>query len=173
MADERVTIFIDGSNLYHGAKATFKRTDMDFTKLSLALASGRKLIRTYYYSAPVRQEDGEAGYQAQQKFFAKLEMLPYFEIRLGRLEKRGTTLVEKGIDVQIATDMILQAHSNAYDTAVLVSGDADYCPAIQAVKTMGKHVEVATTQVGKSYQLMKAADRFVELEPLLERCWIR
>ncbi len=47
---ERVSIFIDGSNLYHGLKIIrMKRIDFDeFTKL---LAEGRDMRRIFYYTA--------------------------------------------------------------------------------------------------------------------------
>jgi len=45
---------------------------------------------------------------------------------------------EKAVDVKLAVDLIkLQS---IYDVAILVSGDQDYVPAVQAVKDMGKRV---------------------------------
>ncbi len=90
---------------------------------------------------------------------------------MGRLEKRGNTVVEKGIDVRIATDMLHQAHTNVYDTAILISGDADYVPAVEAVKASGKHVELASLKSGRSHQLTQIADRVIELERIVDSCW--
>jgi uncharacterized LabA/DUF88 family protein len=45
---------------------------------------------------------------------------------------------EKGVDTQLATDMIVL--SNIYDVAIIISGDADYLPPVSAVKRMGKLV---------------------------------
>jgi uncharacterized LabA/DUF88 family protein len=150
----------------------FGRADVDFFRLGQVLCDGRRLIRTYYYNAVVRREDGEERYQAQQRFFDNLRKVPYLDLRLGRLERRGNTVVEKGIDVRVATDMLWQAHNNVYDTAILVSGDADYVPAVEAVKAIGKHVEVAFMTRGRSFDLQHAADRFVLLEAeKLNRCW--
>lgn len=171
--NERVVVFIDGSNLYHCAKTEFGRADIDFPKLSQLLCGHRTLVRTYYYNAMVRREDGEERYQAQQRFFENLRRLPYLDLRLGRLERRGNAVVEKGIDVKIATDMLLQAHGSVYDTAILVSGDADYVPAVEAVKSIGKHVEVAVVSVGGSAQLMQTADKYVVLDDILPQCWRR
>lgn len=173
MSSERVTIFIDGSNLYHAMKAVYGRADLRFTTLAERLTDDRVLVRTYYYNAAVIREDGEAAYQAQQKFFGALRDEPYLEVKLGRLVKRGQGVVEKGVDVQIATDMLLQAHSGAYDTAILVSGDSDYVPAVNAVKTIGRHVEVAFTREGRAMHLKQACDRFILLNDILKDCWIR
>lgn len=55
MANEQVMILIDGSNLYHSLKSNFQRTDLDFASFAERLAESRRLIRTYYYNAPVDQ----------------------------------------------------------------------------------------------------------------------
>ena len=51
---------------------------------------------------------------------------------------RGTE--EKGVDVRIATDMIMLAWVDSYDAAVLVSADADFVPVAQFLQTKGKKV---------------------------------
>lgn len=174
MTEERVVIFIDGSNFYHCLIEEFRRADVDFSKLAQALSTGRRLIRTYYYNAVVRREDGEDRYQSQQRFFDNLRRVPYLDLRLGRLEKRGGAIVEKGIDVRVATDMLWQAHNNVYDTAILVSGDADYVPAVEAVKAIGKHVEVAFVTAGRSFDLQQTADKFVSIDAsMISGCWVR
>lgn len=45
---------------------------------------------------------------------------------------------EKAVDVKLATDMIMLR--DIYDTAIIVSGDQDYVPAVQVVKDSGKTV---------------------------------
>ena len=100
-------------------------------------------------------------------------MYPYLELRLGRLERRGSTVVEKGVDVAIATDMLRRAYSNVYDTAILISGDADLVPAVEGIKDLGKHVENAFVQAGQSRHLRQTCDRFILLdEKVLEQCWL-
>ncbi len=48
---ERVQIYVDGSNLYHGLKTECGNTKLDYLKFSKLLANGRKLIRLNYYTA--------------------------------------------------------------------------------------------------------------------------
>ncbi|OYD13723.1 hypothetical protein CH333_10175 [candidate division WOR-3 bacterium JGI_Cruoil_03_44_89] len=56
---ERVAIFIDGSNFYHGMRDNLgKDINIDFEKFSKLLPGSRKLVRTYYYNSRVRIEDG-------------------------------------------------------------------------------------------------------------------
>jgi len=156
---EKVAIFIDGSNLYHGLKNEIGNTRLDFQKFIEWLLDGRKLVRTYYYNAPVTASDPKA--REQQKFFDRLRSIPYFDVRLGRLEPRGNTQVEKGVDIAIAVDMVSMAFKGHYDVAILVSSDGDFGVAVSAVKDSGKHVEVACFP--RSYHLQGVADRVIAL----------
>jgi uncharacterized LabA/DUF88 family protein len=45
---------------------------------------------------------------------------------------------EKAVDVRLACDMIMLR--DIYDTAIVVSGDQDYVPAVQVLKDAGKSV---------------------------------
>lgn len=171
IAKEQVVIFIDGSNFYHGLRSRIGRTNIDFGKFSRKLAGERRLVRAYYYNSPVDQRAFPERYAAQQKFFSSLYQIPYLTVKLGRLEPRRGTWIEKGVDVKIAVDMITMAQRDLYDTCILVSGDGDFADAAEAVKSMGKHVEVAYTE--RNFQISKAADRFILLdEKYLADCFL-
>ena len=63
MADtERVTIYIDGSNLYHTLRSVIGRVDVDIGKLAAKLVGNRRLVRIYYYNAPVDQSKEPEAY---------------------------------------------------------------------------------------------------------------
>lgn len=173
---ERVMIFIDGSNLYHSLKNFFKRTDLDIGKLSNKLLERRHLVRIYYYNAKVGLKEEPERYRDQQKFFASVNAIPYSELRLGRLvyfNWPNNPPYEKGVDIQLATDMITHSFKGNYDVSVLVAGDNDYVGALQSVKDNGKHVEVAL--FGKeqtSRQLRAVADRVITINTrFLKGCW--
>lgn len=173
---ERVMIFIDGSNLYHSLKHFFKRTDIDIGKLGNKLLEKRRLVRMYYYNAKVGLKEEPERYRDQQAFFASVNAIPYSELRLGRLVYNNwpnSPPYEKGVDIQLATDMITHSFKNNYDIAVLVAGDNDYVGALQSVKDNGKHVEVAL--FGKersSYRLRMVADRVITINArFLKGCW--
>ncbi len=169
---ERVTIFIDGGNLYHGLKAHFGRADLNFRAFVNWLASGRKLVRTYYYNATISAKQDPQRAKDQQRFFASLRQIPYFDVRLGRLEPRGNTFVEKGVDIAIAVDMLSMAFIDAYDTAILVSSDGDFAKVIRKVCDLGKHVEAACFH--KAYHVKNEVDKVIELnEETLRPLWIK
>jgi uncharacterized LabA/DUF88 family protein len=173
---DRVMIFIDGSNMYHSLKSHFKRADLDIGRFCNKLLDKRRLVRTYYYNAKVGMKEEPERYKDQQKFFTSIAAIPYTELRLGRLVYNNwpnSPPYEKGVDIQLATDMITHSFKNNYDVTVLVAGDTDYVGALQAVKDNGKNVEVAL--FGKertSLQLRKVSDRVVTIDGrLLKNCW--
>ena len=79
-------------------------------------------------------------------------------MRLGGTKVAQGIPVEKGIDIMLATDLLYFAWNNFYDVAILVSGDSDFAYAFQAVKNMGKHVEVAYFENIVSRDLLETAD---------------
>ena len=173
---DKVMVFIDGSNLYHSLKNYFGRTDIDIGKFSRKLLGRRQLVRIYYYNARVGQKEEPERYRQQQTFFASVNAIPYSELRLGRLVYTNWPSVppyEKGIDIQLATDMITHSYKNNYHAAILVAGDNDYVGALQAVKDNGKHVEVALFgRPGTSRQLRTVADRVITINSrFLRDCW--
>jgi uncharacterized LabA/DUF88 family protein len=173
---ERVMIFIDGSNMYHSLKQHFKRTDIDLGKFCTKLTGRRRLIRTYYFNARVGQKEEPERYVRQQQFFDGVAAIPYTEVKLGRLVYINwphSPPYEKGVDVQLATDMLTHNYKNNYDTAILVAGDNDYVGALQAIKDNGKHIEVALFGNEKtSQELRRVADKVVSINTrLMNQCW--
>lgn len=197
---DRVAIFVDGSNLYHALKRTFKRTDLKFDAFAEALTQrfpDRKLVRMYYYQAVCDQDADPNMYKNQQRFLANLQRTPYLQLKRGRLERRPSEIelsldeqsrveevlgrplpqyayVEKGVDVQLAVDMLHYAVTNTYDVAILVSGDGDFAPAVEAVKQLGKHVELGRIKGWPCNQLLDACDIEITVdEDLLANCWLQ
>ncbi|MFH1383195.1 MAG: NYN domain-containing protein [Chloroflexota bacterium] len=174
--NERVMIFIDGSNMYHSLKGEFRRTDIDLRKFCDKLIDRRRLIRIYYYNATVGRKEEPDRYMRQQAFLNSVKMIPYCEVRLGRLvyyNWPNTPPYEKGIDIMLTTDLLTHSFKNNYDVAILVTGDSDYVGAVQAAKDNGKNVEVAL--FGKertSMPLREVADRIITIDGrFLRGCW--
>ena len=155
---ERIMVFIDGSNLYHGLKAAVGHARLDFERFAMELCgSTRRLVHTHYYNVPLRQADDPSGYAGQQKFFAQLRRIPHFTMHLGRLvdRERDETCpkcghaykveyqTEKGVDVQLAAHMFAHAFDNQYDTSILVSNDGDFAPVVAEIRRLNKGVENA------------------------------
>lgn len=169
-------IFIDGSNVYHSLRAHFGKRNIDIGNFCQKLIGRRHLVRSYYYNAVVGQKEEPERYKRQQSFLDGIGAIPYTELRLGRLVYNNwpnTPPYEKGVDIQLATDMITHSYKGNYDVAILVAGDNDFVGALQAVKDNGKNVEVAL--FGKertSMQLRNVADRIITIDGrFLKNCW--
>ncbi len=173
---ERVMVFIDGSNLYHSLKNFFKRTDLDIGKFCNKLLGKRRLIRIYYYNASVGRREEPDRYRDQQAFFASVSAIQYCELRLGRLvyvNWPNTPPYEKGVDIQLTTDLLTHSYKNNYDVGILVAGDTDYVGALQAVKDNGKNIEIALFgKENTSRPLRDVADKVVTIDrKYLKGCW--
>jgi len=167
--EDRIAIFIDGSNLYHALRSNLRRHDLNFAEFASKLCGSRRLFRTYYYNVLQDSTQRPDSYKEQQEFLDILRKTPYLEVRLGTTKIAQGIPVEKGIDIMLATDLLYFAWNNFYDVAILVSGDSDFAYALQAVKNMGKHVEVAYFESGVSKDLLEAADN----RHLLDRGFFR
>ena len=158
--------------MFYGLKQDHQSINLDFVKLVNKLIQGRSLVRVYYYTALPNQQDNPEMYKKQQKFLDAIQKKPYFKVVIGRLEKRDNGLVEKGVDVALSVDMLDLAFSNIYDTAILISGDADFAHAVEVVQRLGKHVENASTRSCLSNHLQTMCDTYVILDKdFLKDCW--
>ena len=161
----RVAIFIDGSNLYHSLEENCDRFDLDFVAFSNKLCNERSLFRTYYYNVLRDRDRNPQAFEDQRKFFSALYNTPFLEIRLGGSKFRGDIAIEKGVDIMLATDLLRFAWNDLYDVGIIVSGDGDFAYAVQAVKDLGKHVEVAAFSSNLSGELAQVADKLETFTP--------
>ena len=156
MQQKRAIILIDGSNFY------FKLRDLqlhqlltfDFSQFCTFLAKDQQITRATYYVGAVRADGTEKTRKMQanqQRLFSHLQKhkLTY---SLGYLLKSDGKFHEKGVDVNIAVDMLIAAYENQCDTIYLVSSDTDLLPAIKQAQKKGKQV----IYVGFSHQLSTA-----------------
>jgi uncharacterized protein (TIGR00288 family) len=71
---------------------------------------------------------------------------------------------EKGVDVQLVVDAIEEARSHTLDTVILLSGDADFVPAIQLIKSYGVKTINLHTYYGSSAELRNTCDQHVLID---------
>ncbi|MEM0135530.1 MAG: NYN domain-containing protein, partial [Thermoplasmatales archaeon] len=167
---ERVIIFIDGSNVFRSIQNynhdNGKSFRIDYLKLAESICNGRNLIRSYYYGS----EDVPSS-EAHSGFLNKLRSSGFEVVSKPLKVYVGIdgvqTKFEKGIDVSLATDFISLAWENAFDTAVIVSGDSDYFDAIKRVKQKGKKVEIASFRNSMAGDMKTLGDRTIILDNLV------
>jgi len=79
---------------------------------------------------------------------------------------------EKGIDVAIVVDMIkLCLMDGKCDACLLISGDADFVPALSLVKERGKEVLTSMTPLGYSSELRRNFPFFILNPETLKKCF--
>jgi uncharacterized LabA/DUF88 family protein len=160
-------IFIDGSNFYYAIKRSFSKTNIDFEKFCNFLCSDNDLITIKYYNSPLNRIDDSEAYKKQQRFFEYLFEVPLIDIYFGRLEKRPDgKKAEKGVDVKLAVDLVVNAYKDNYDIAILVSNDADFIPAIQEVMALNKDVYYVGFPKTKSYHLNKVCSKTIKINDI-------
>ena len=102
-----------------------------------------------------------------------MNRIPNIEVKLGIWKEQNGSIVEKGVDVLLATDLVLNAAKNKFDTAIIVSGDGDFFPAIESVQAEGIRVEVAAFQSNISKETNKACDKLIKLHKFyFNNLWI-
>lgn len=161
---ERVMVFIDGSNLLWTAKRWQRHPGfkVDIIKLIKKLVDGRFLVRPNFYCG-----EGVPPSKGQLKFHHKLRYSG-INVVTRPLRRRGKKWVEKGVDVALVTDLLGMAFRNAYDTAIVVSGDGDLTQSIKEVKQLGKKVEIASFKYSIPEDMKMLADRFISLDDIAD-----
>jgi len=90
-----------------------------------------ELLRVYWYDAARDRVP-----TIDQRVIAQM---PWVKLRLGNLNARGQ---QKGVDAQIRADMEALARHRAITDAVLVAGDEDMVPAVEAAQAFGVRVHL-------------------------------
>lgn len=129
------------------------------------LVKSRKLINVCYYVGAIRTEKNNSKsfklYHHQRKLVGLLRK-SRIEVSLGYILKTDG-YHEKGVDVQIAVDLLIGAYEDLWDAVVLLSSDTDLLPAIRKVRQLGKKVEY----IGFSHNPSFAMIRYATLSKLL------
>ena len=176
---KRVAVFIDGNNFYFGLRKIYgtdkSLKNFNFLKFASFLAKKEQITNIFYYNAQLDIEQDPKKYKSQKEFFDKLREIPNFNLILCKLLKRNITgtnkvyYIIKEDDIHMAVDMVENACENKFDTAIVVSGDGDFVPAVKAVQRRNKQVENAYFKNSSSRNLQKHCNNSLELtKPILD-----
>ena len=163
--DERLALFIDGSNLYAAAKAL--GFDIDYKLLRQEFMRRGKLLRAFYYTALLDNEEYSpirplVDWLHYNGFTMVTKPAKEYTDSLGRRKVKGN------MDIELAVDAM--ELSNHVDHIVLFSGDGDFRPLIEALQRKGVRVSVVSTIRSQppmiADELRRQADDFIELEGL-------
>jgi len=158
----RVGFFVDGFNLYHSLATLAKESGdesvkwLDLVGLAngcLHEIGGSSLLRSVHYFTALPEHLYLADSGRLQRHRAYLRALTAHgvvrpSIVLGRIMQQqvsiqvagakvnGRVWREKGTDVALAMALLREASLGDMDEAVIISGDADYLPAVQVFREM-------------------------------------
>ena len=167
---DRVVVYIDGGNFFRKLREPEIGFPIgkifDYSKFVDNLVSDRKLVSKRYYIGIVRDTDGTQKsadmVKHQQKFLAEIEN-EGFSVKRGRIVY-DSPIREKGVDVKIATDLLIGAVDNLYDVAIVVSSDTDLLPALAYLKYKKKKIEYVGFSHKPSFGMQKYADISILLQ---------
>ena len=159
---ERIALFIDGSNLYAAAKGL--DFDIDYKRLLKFFADQGQLVRAFYFTALLEDQE----YSPIRPLVDWLDYNGYTMVTKPAKEftdNAGRKKIKGNMDIEIAVDMLEMADS--IDHAVIFSGDGDFRRLIEAVQRKGLRVSVVSTMRSKppmiADELRRQADVFIEL----------
>lgn len=166
--DEKLALFIDGSNLYAAARAL--GFDIDYKKLLNEFATRGRLVRAFYYTALVEDQEYSplrplVDWLDYNGFTMVTKPTKEFTDALGRRKVKGNMDIEMAVDVMEMAGVV--------DHIVIFSGDGDFRRLVEAVQRKGVRVSVVSTIRSQppmvADELRRQADNFVELEELGRR----
>ncbi|MRG55882.1 Uncharacterized conserved protein, LabA/DUF88 family [Phyllobacterium sp. YR620] len=162
---EKIVLFIDGANLYAASKVL--GFDIDYRKLLAAFHKRGYLLRAYYYTALVEDQE----YSSIRPLIDWLDYNGYkvvtkpakeFTDSAGRRKIKGNMDIELAVDAMQLTDTV--------DHFVIFSGDGDFRSLVEALQRKGRKVSVVSTLSTQppmiSDELRRQADHFIDLVSL-------
>ena len=165
---ERIALFIDGANLYATAKSL--AFDIDYKRLLKEFQSRGRLLRAYYYTALVEDQE----YSSIRPLIDWLDYNGYSVVTKPAKEfvdSMGRRKVKGNMDIELAVNaMEMCAH---IDHMVLFSGDGDFRSLVEAVQKRGVRVSVVSTVQTQppmvADELRRQADEFLDLATMVGR----
>ncbi|MDI1288277.1 MAG: NYN domain-containing protein [Reyranella sp.] len=163
--NERVALFIDGSNLYSAARAL--GFDIDYRRLLKVFREKGHLVRAYYYTALVEDQE----YSPIRPLIDWLDYNGYTMVTKPTKEftdAMGRRKIKGNMDIELAIDVLEMAEH--LDHVILFSGDGDFRRLVEAVQRRGLRVSVVSTIKSSppmvADELRRQADDFIELSEL-------
>ena len=163
--EERIGLFIDGSNLYAAARAL--AFDIDYKRLLDYFSAQGRLIRAFYYTALMEEQE----YSPIRPLVDWLDYNGYTMVTKPTKEftdSQGRRKIKGNMDIELAIDVMEMAER--LDHIVIFSGDGDFRRLVEAVQRKGVRVTVVSTVRSQppmvADELRRQADYFMELQDL-------
>tara|TARA_R110002012_G_scaffold77282_2_gene195371 strand:+ start:76486 stop:77076 length:591 start_codon:yes stop_codon:yes gene_type:complete len=162
---EKIALFIDGANLYAASKSL--NFDIDYRKLLKAFQSRGYLLRAYYYTALIEDQE----YSSIRPLIDWLDYNGYKVVTKPAKEftdSMGRRKIKGNMDIELAIDAMEQ--SDVVDHLVIFSGDGDFTSLVEALQRKGRKVTVVSSLSSQppmiADDLRRQADYFIDLNSL-------
>lgn len=162
---EKIALFIDGANLYATSKAL--GFDIDYKKLLLEFRSRGNLLRAFYYTAIMEDQE----FSSIRPLIDWLDYNGYHVVTKPTKEfvdQTGRRKVKGNMDIELAVDAMELAP--LIDHMVLFSGDGDFRSLVESVQRRGVRVTVVSSLVTQpsmvADELRRQADVFLDVADL-------
>jgi uncharacterized LabA/DUF88 family protein len=154
----RIGIFIDVQNMFYSAKI-LHQSKVDYGRLLKDLTGDRQLVRAIAYIVQKPEVNQSGFHEALSRFGYDLKIK---ELKISqRNDGSGGTVAKGSWDVGLTIDVMMMAPK--LDTIVLVTGDGEYLPLVEAVKVLGCRVELVSFERSTSGGLIRAADYYTPI----------
>ncbi|WP_127523817.1 NYN domain-containing protein [Mesorhizobium sp. Z1-4] len=162
---EKIALFIDGANLYATSRSL--GFDIDYRKLLEAFGKKGYLLRAYYYTALVEDQE----YSSIRPLIDWLDYNGYRVVTKPAKEftdSTGRRKIKGNMDIELAIDAF--ELSDVVDHYVIFSGDGDFRTLVEALQRRGRKVSIISTMSSQppmiSDDLRRQADQFIDLVSL-------
>ncbi|MEO8457349.1 MAG: NYN domain-containing protein [Chloroflexota bacterium] len=170
----KINVYIDGFNLFYGSLRDSSYRWLNIESLALKLVRRDQLHRVRYFTAKITPRPGHPrAVLHQQVYLRALATLPTVSVHFGHFLTTNAvmpslypppTLVkvikteEKGSDVNLATNLLVDAFDGDFEKAIVVSNDSDLCEPIAVMrKKFNLPVEVINPHPSPSLALKRIA----------------
>jgi uncharacterized LabA/DUF88 family protein len=149
----RLGVFVDSASLRFASRQMQKK--IDYRKLLETVTGDRHLVKAVLYAVIFPGKD-------LSRFFGMVERSG-FEVRSKELVRKPGGPEKDCWDMGIAVDVLRFVEKNGLDVVHLVTGDGDFADFVKFLRSRGVCVEISTFSFCAAEDLVKCADRFVEL----------
>lgn len=154
----RVYVFVDAANILYSQQTL--RWRVDYKRLKEYFEKECDLKGIYFYTGRVGEN------HKQNSFLKKLEHF-WYVIRakeVKRIKISESAYERKGnLDVELTIDVL--GNINNFDTLILMSGDSDFAPLLDAVRVQSKRILVMSTKGHVAKELLDRA-KYINIKKL-------